>query len=131
MLGEFVRQLQLEDVFFTGKITDSELAAYYHVADLLLCMSEHEGFNVPLVEAMHADVPILAYNSTSIPYTLGNAGVVINKKCYEEIAEMMDVLIENQTVRSQILSAQQQQLAYFQKPRLEQILKSYIEQVIK
>lgn len=130
MLDAFIRKLQLEDVYLTGKVTDEELAAYYQIADLMLCMSEHEGFNVPLVEAMHAGIPILAYNAASIPYTLGGAGVMINEKRYDDIAEMMDLLIEDQPFREKILHCQQQRLAYFARPRLEQLLKSYIEELI-
>jgi len=129
ILEEIVRQLHLKDVHLTGLVPDNELAAYYKIADLMVCMSEHEGFNVPLLEAMHANIPILAYNSTSIPYTLDGAGVLINKKCYEEIAEMMDLLMENQTLRSRILETQRKRLPFFQKPRLEGILKSYIDRV--
>jgi glycosyltransferase involved in cell wall biosynthesis len=131
MLEELISHLQLDDdVHLTGLVTDEELAAYYKIADLLLCMSEHEGFNVPMLEAMHANIPILAYNATSIPYTLDGAGVLINKKNYEEIAEIMDLLMEDQTLRSRILENQRKRLPFFQKPRLEGILKSYIEQII-
>ncbi len=130
MLNEFIRQLNLKDVYCTGVVTDAELAAYYQIADVLLCLSEHEGFCVPLVEAMHTGVPILAYNSSSIPYTLDRAGIVINEKRYEEIAEMLELLIKDQTLRSHILESQRRRLAFFQKPKLEQTLKSYIEQVI-
>ncbi len=131
MLEEFIRILNLKDVYFTGEVTDGELAAYYQIADLLLCMSEHEGFNVPLVEAMQAGVPILAYNSSSIPYTLGGAGVLINEKRYEEIAEMMGLLMEDQTLSSHMLHKQKQRLTFFEKPRLEHILRSHLEQVMK
>lgn len=130
MLEELVRRLRLQDVHFTGLISDNELAAYYKIADLLLCMSEHEGFSVPLVEAMHLGIPALAYNSTSVPYTLDGAGVLINEKRYDEIAEMMDLLIEDQDFRRAIVEGQRQRLTFFQKPRLEGLLKSYIEQVV-
>ena len=118
------------DVHLTGKVSDDELAAYYQLADLFLCMSEHEGFNVPSIESMNTDVPILAYNSTSLPYTLGESGVLINEKHYEEIAEMIDLIMEDQTFRTGILNAQRQRLAFFRRSRLEQILKSYVEQII-
>ncbi|GAK61671.1 glycosyltransferase [Candidatus Vecturithrix granuli] len=131
MLDAFIRKLQLDNVCLTGKVTDEELAAYYQIADLMLCMSEHEGFSVPMIEAMHAEIPILAYNATSIPYTLDGAGVLINEKRYDEIAEMMDLLIENRPFREKILRSQQQRLAYFARPRLEQVLKTYIEEVCK
>jgi len=127
MLEDFVQRLGVKDVYLTGKVSDDELAAYYHIADLMLSMSEHEGFSVPLVEAMHLGVPILAYHSTSIPYTLGNAGVLINAKQYDAIAEMMDMMLENQEFRSGILDAQRQRLAFFARSRLEQVLKSYLD----
>ena len=129
MLQEFVRKLDAQDVYMTGKVSDAELAAYYQIADLLLCMSEHEGFNVPLVEAMHAGVPILAYNSTSIPYTLGESGVLINEKRYDEIAEMIDLLVTDQTLRKAVIEAQRRRLAFFSRARLEQVLKKYIDEL--
>jgi glycosyltransferase involved in cell wall biosynthesis len=130
MLNELVKKLELEDVYFPGLISDAELAAYYQIADLLLCMSEHEGFNVPMLEAMQVNIPILAYNATSIPYTLDGAGVLINQKRYDEIAEMMALLTENQTFREKVLAGQRKRLEYFQKPRLEKLLKIYLDQVI-
>ncbi|GAK52120.1 glycosyltransferase [Candidatus Moduliflexus flocculans] len=129
MLQEFIKKLGVKDVYLTGKVSDDELAAYYQIADLLLCMSEHEGFNVPMVEAMHAGVPVLAYNSTSIPYTLGESGVLINDKRYDEIAEMIDLLVTNQTLREAVIAAQRKRLDYFDRARLEQTLKSYIAEL--
>jgi len=70
------------DVVFPGHIKFEEILAFYKVADLFLCMSEHEGFCVPLVESMFFEVPILAYNSSAIKDTLGNSGVIVNKKDY-------------------------------------------------
>ncbi len=128
MLQEFIKKLGVNDVHLTGKVSDDELAAYYRIADLLLCMSEHEGFNVPMVEAMHAGVPVLAYNSTSIPYTLGESGVLIHEKRYDEIAEMIDLLVTDHALRIQVIEAQRKRIGYFDRSRLEQLLQSYIEQ---
>ncbi len=130
MLEEFIRQLPIEDVFLTSNVSDNELAAYFKAADLLLCMSEHEGFSVPIVEAMHTGIPVLAYNSSSIPYTLGKAGVLINEKRYEEIAEMIDMLMENQELRSGVIQTQQRRLTFFQRTQVEDTLKTYMQQVI-
>ena len=66
-LKEYVSLLEVDDVIFTGHIPFKDILAYYELADVFLCMSEHEGFCVPLVEAMHFNVPIIAYNSTAIP----------------------------------------------------------------
>lgn len=67
-------------VIVTGQITDAELLAYYRTAHLYWSLSEHEGFGVPLVEAMWFDVPVLAYRNTATTETLGSAGVTFESK---------------------------------------------------
>ena len=52
---------------------EPELTALYDVADLFLCASEHEGFCVPLVEAFHKRVPVIAYAATAVPATSDRA----------------------------------------------------------
>jgi glycosyltransferase involved in cell wall biosynthesis len=112
-------------------VSDSQLAAYYQLADLLLCMSEHEGFSVPLLESMHLRIPVLAHNTTSIPHTLDGAGVIFNEKRYDEIAEMMDLLMEDQAFKTAIVEQQRKRLEFFKKPRLEGLLRSYIDEVMR
>jgi glycosyltransferase involved in cell wall biosynthesis len=108
-----VAELGVPDVIFPGKVGFDELVAYYQVADLFLCMSEHEGFNVPVVECMYFNVPIIAYNACAIPYTLGDAGVLINIKNFEEVAEMMSIIIRNKTLRERIIQKQSERLSDF------------------
>ena len=62
-LKTFIKRNEIENVVFTGHITFKEMLACYRVADAFLCMSEHEGFCVPLVESMMFDTPIIAYRS--------------------------------------------------------------------
>jgi glycosyltransferase involved in cell wall biosynthesis len=69
-----------EHVIITGQITEAELLAYYRTAHLYWSLSEHEGFGVPLVEAMWFDVPVLAYRSAAVPETLGEAGLMFDSK---------------------------------------------------
>ena len=88
-LREVVSSLEMEDhVVFAGYATPAELVAYYRLAQLFLCMSEHEGFCVPLLEAMYHRVPILAYAAAGVPDTLDTAGILIREKDYPLIAEM-------------------------------------------
>lgn len=76
-LYEKVKHLGLqESVVFTGGVSTASLKAYYLVANAFMITSEHEGFCVPLVESMAMKVPIVAYGSTAIPYTVGKAGLV-------------------------------------------------------
>lgn len=64
-------------VTLTGEISREELAGWYRTADIFVTASEHEGFCVPLVEAMALEVPILARGNAAIPGTIGDAGVVL------------------------------------------------------
>ena len=82
----------LNDRFiFTGPVPDEELAVYFRHAAVYISMSEHEGFCVPLVEAMAADVPIMAYAAAAVPDTLGGAGVQFAPKDMEYAAELLGV----------------------------------------
>ena len=69
-------QMLPDRFWFTGPVPDEDLAAFYRCADVYVSLSEHEGFCVPLVEAMAADVPVLAYAAGAVPETLGGAGVL-------------------------------------------------------
>lgn len=69
-----IRQLDLSDrVTIVGKVEDEALPAYYKAADLFLCLSEHEGFCVPIVEAFNYRIPVVAYASTAVETTLGDS----------------------------------------------------------
>lgn len=113
-LRKYVRQLGLNNVIFTGHIKFSEILAYYKTADLLLCESEHEGFCVPLVEAMYFCVPIVAYASSAVGETLGNAGVLLNEKDPIKTAAIMDVLLSDQQLLSDYRLKEEKRLKYFE-----------------
>ena len=92
-------------------------------------MSEHEGFCVPLLEAMHFDVPILAYNSSAVPETLGNAGVLFTEKRFDEIAEMIELIRMDRTLRKRLIAVQRERLNHYTearvRARLLQLLKEF------
>ena len=102
-----------ERFLFPGAVTDLELAAYYRAASVYLSMSEHEGFCVPLLEAMAADVPVLAYASTAVPETLGGAGVTFAVKDMEYVAELLGQLAFDPAFRARVIARQRQRLADF------------------
>ena len=108
-----------ERFLFTGAVSDRELAAYYRWADVYVSLSEHEGFCVPLVEAMAADVPVLAYAAGAVPETLGGAGVLFDPKDLEFAAEAIGTLVYDRTVRSDVIAGQRKRLEDFSLPRIE------------
>jgi len=112
-LQRLVNRLGIAEVIFTGQVSMNDLVAYYRCADLFLCMSEHEGFCVPLVEAMRYEVPIFAYQSTAIPETLCGTGVLFPEKDWSTIAEAMAVLLESPERRKEIIAAQRDRSASF------------------
>jgi glycosyltransferase involved in cell wall biosynthesis len=72
-------ELGLADAVVHGEdLTDTELAAWYAFADVFVCLSEHEGFCIPLLEAMQSEVPIVAFAAGAVPETLGQAGILID-----------------------------------------------------
>ena len=111
---------------FTGPVPDDDLAAYYRWADVYISLSEHEGFCVPLVEAMASDVPVLAYAAGAVPETLGGAGVLFAPKDLEFAAETMATLVYDRPVRDRVIGAQRQRLADFGPGRIEARLRQVL-----
>jgi glycosyltransferase involved in cell wall biosynthesis len=62
------------------QVSDADLLAYFHTADVFTCLSEHEGFCVPILEAMVIGLPVVAYAVTAVPETVGDAGVLLADK---------------------------------------------------
>jgi glycosyltransferase involved in cell wall biosynthesis len=109
----------LNDRFvFTGPIPDEELAVYYRHAAVYISMSEHEGFCVPLVEAMAADVPVLAYAAAAVPDTLAGAGVQFAPKDLEQAAELLGSLAFDDQLRAGVIAGQRRRLADFGDARI-------------
>ncbi len=122
-----VRYRMLPERFvFTGRVPDEDLAAYYRGADAYVSLSEHEGFCVPLVEAMAADVPVLAYAAGAVPETLGGAGVLFAPKDLELAAELLGTLVYDRPVRERVLEGQRRRLRDFAPERIEERLKDVL-----
>jgi len=83
---------------------------YYSCAQAYLCLSEHEGFCVPLMESMFFGLPVLAYLTGGIPETLGGAGIGIAEKNWEEIAALLARVVADQSWRDQIIAGQKERL---------------------
>jgi len=114
LLRSRVREWKLEDVLFPGSVPQPQLAAYYRCATVFLCMSEHEGFCVPIVEAMAHDVPVLAYAAAAVPETLGGAGVLFREKRFDLVAEAVARVARDDKLRAALLARQRRRLADFE-----------------
>ena len=107
---------------FPGAVPDEDLATYYRMSSVYISLSEHEGFCVPLLEAMAADVPVLAYSSTAVPDTLGGAGVQFSPKDLEFASELLGELAYNDSLRAQVIAGQRRRLADFGDARIRKEL---------
>ncbi|MBA2303899.1 MAG: glycosyltransferase family 4 protein [Acidobacteria bacterium] len=114
--------------WFTGPVPDDDLAAFYRWADVYVSLSEHEGFCVPLVEAMAAHVPVLAYAAGAVPETLGGAGVLFSPRDLELAAETMGMLVYDRPFREAVIAGQRQRLQDFSSARTETRLNDIIRQ---
>jgi glycosyltransferase involved in cell wall biosynthesis len=90
-LRKLARELRVENaVVFTGPVSDAQLRSFYLVADVFLCLSEHEGFCVPLIEAMYFRTPIVAGASTAVTETVGDAALLCANTDLAGAAENID-----------------------------------------
>jgi glycosyltransferase involved in cell wall biosynthesis len=105
-LTHMTAELGLKDVHFTGQVSDEELVAYYQIADLFLCASEHEGFCVPLVEAFHMGVPVVAYEAAAVPATMDGAGVLYRDRDPWTVAALMDAVLSDPALGDAIVEEQ-------------------------
>ena len=111
---------------FTGPVPDEELAVWYRHAAVYVSLSEHEGFCVPLVEAMAADVPVLAYAAAAVPDTLGGAGVAFAPKDLEYAAELLGALAFDDDLRARVIAGQRQRLLDFNDQRIARELQNLL-----
>ncbi len=94
-------------VEFVDNPSDAKLRACYKIAHAVICMSEHEGFGIPLVEAMKFGVPIVAYDAAAVEETLSGAGLLFKTKDYKIIAREMAMLQSDPARRKAVVSAQE------------------------
>ena len=124
LLAEY--QMLKDRFIFTGPVPDAELAAYYRASSVYISLSEHEGFCVPLVEAMAMDVPVLAYSAAAVPDTLGGAGVQFAPKDLEYAAELLGMLAFEESPREEVLAGQRRRLQDFSETSIQKQLASVL-----
>lgn len=120
------RELQLKNVEMVGSVLQHELNAYYEVSRAFLCLSDHEGFCIPLIEAMAHDVPVVAFAAGAVPETLDGAGVLVREKRFDLIAETLGRVAEDERLREAILRGQRERLARYERQDLAADLRRFL-----
>ena len=129
-LEEYIKDLKIPDVEIKQSISFNDIKRLYKSADIFLCMSEHEGFCVPLVEAMLFDVPIIAYDKGAVSETLGKDGILLDTKEPCVVANLIKKVTENKNLKDYILQYQHERVKYFDYElsikRFDDIIKKFL-----
>ena len=132
-LRERARALGLsltEDVVFTGHVEHDDLLACYAAADLFLCLSEHEGFCVPLLEAMVFGLPVVAYDTGAVRETLRGAGVLLPDKDPEVVVEVLRRLRTDGPFRESVLAGERRALQDLERTDFGALLRDRLSPVL-
>ncbi len=108
-------------------VSEDDLRAYYRSAHLFVTCSLHEGFCVPLLESMYFGIPILARSAAAIPYTLGGAGVTFKRMDIPFLAEVMEEMVTNVSLRKALAARMEERLREFDDVHLEEKLRGYLD----
>ena len=128
-LESYVSLLCGKDVIFTYQVKFDELLSYYHLADIFLCMSDHEGFCVPLIESMISHVPILAKSTSAIPGTLGNSGFLLPDNDPVTAALAAERIMTDNTLKKSIIMAQNERLKEFSEEKTSKAFLDAVETI--
>jgi glycosyltransferase involved in cell wall biosynthesis len=129
MLTAFVARIGARDVHFLGQVTNEELVAYYELADVFVCASEHEGFCVPLVEAFYMGVPVIAYAAAAVPATMDGGGVLVTDKDPVHVAALVHQIVTDRDLQDRIVCAQDAALGRLMARDFRQTLLDFVEHV--
>ena len=134
-LEGLTRELGLEEaVRLTGAVSPAALAAHYRASDVFVSASEHEGFCIPLLEAMHCRIPIVAYAAAAIPETLSGgrdpAGLLIYDKSPAALASAVERVCVDEELSTQLVRAGEERLSDFSldttRARFSEVLKTIV-----
>jgi glycosyltransferase involved in cell wall biosynthesis len=123
-----IQQLQLaEAVTVTGKVDDATLARLYQQADIFVSLSHHEGFGMPLIEAMAHQLTVVAYHhaDSNVQHTLGRGGLLLDQDDPKLCAATLAELIVNPRVRGQLIANAWQHIQQFEPQHLYQQLRDF------
>ncbi len=100
-----------DKVVLTGKVSERGLRAAFAGAGVFVSLSEHEGFGVPILEAMASRVPVVAYGSTAVPETMGGAGIVLRTQDAATVAATVQAVFGDGALRDRLVRRQSERVA--------------------
>ena len=104
--GEYLARLAVDagarDVVLPGALPQPALNALYARADVFCCLSEHEGFCIPLLEALHFGLPVVAARAAAVPEVLGDAGVLLDDPDLPTVSEAIELCATSEALREEL-----------------------------
>jgi glycosyltransferase involved in cell wall biosynthesis len=125
------KEMRLNNVYFAKSVPQVQLNAFYKSADVFLCMSEHEGFCIPIIESMYHGLPVLAYDAAAVPETMDGAGILFTEKRHEMVAEMIGRITTDSAFRSDVLDGQSARVDRFTSQDLATRLKEHLAPLLQ
>ncbi|HXW33867.1 MAG TPA: glycosyltransferase, partial [Acidimicrobiales bacterium] len=113
-------------VEITGPVSDAELASAYEHADVFVCLSDHEGFCFPILEAMSNDLPVIAHSAGAVPDTVGSGGVVLESKSPPAVAAAIHGVLAQPGRRERLIEAGRSRLRNFEPAKTKALFLSEV-----
>ncbi|MDP9404539.1 MAG: glycosyltransferase [Actinomycetota bacterium] len=119
------------DVTIAGSVRQSVLAAVYRSADVFVCLSEHEGFCVPIVEAMRERVPVVAFAAAAVPETVAGAAVLLGAKDPMTVAAAVHRVLSDEALRGRLGAAGVERASHFTLERASRRFRAVVEDLLQ
>ncbi len=113
-------------VMLHGKLSDTDMHSRYRDAGLFVSLSEHEGFGVPLLEAMAFGLPVIARDAAAVSETMGGAGALVDTADPATIAALADVIASDDSLRERMIEHQDARLARLERFDINELLRTTI-----
>lgn len=131
-INSLILELKIsEEVVFTGRLPNNDLAKVLGGALCLTYIPYYEGFGIPLVEAMQCQMPIITSNVTSLPEVAGNAAILVNPYNVKEIADAMEIVAFDSAKTKQLIENGKQRKNEFSWEKSGELLMRSILKTIK
>jgi glycosyltransferase involved in cell wall biosynthesis len=117
-LAQTAAAWQLDGVLLPGHVSAAARAAYYRVGRVFVSLSEHEGFGLPMIEAMHHGVPVVARDEAAVAETVGEGGLVVGPIETARLAELVAMVAEPGELRERLIAAGRARTADFAPERI-------------
>lgn len=114
-------------VLMPGKLPDADIVTAYATAGVFVCLSEHEGFGVPVLEAMAAGIPVVAHAAAAVPETMGGAGVLLRERTPALVAATVEALRRDERATAELVARQHLRVARLQEFDTDAVLRRVVE----